>query len=135
MQEMNKENETLVALTADIVSAHLSNNIVAIGDVPALISNVYGALSHLGQELAPEIEKPKSTISVRASIKPDYLVSMIDGKRYKMLKKHIALHGFTPESYRATFDLPPDYPMVAANYAQRRRELAHKIGLGRKQKG
>lgn len=130
------DNEVLVSLTADIIAAHVSNNSVAISDLPALISATYGALAGLGQAPAApaEPEKPKGAVSVRASIKPDYLVSMIDGKHYKMLRRHLSLNGYTPESYRATFGLPVDYPVVAASYAEKRRALAKAIGLGRKPK-
>ncbi len=125
---------TLMALTADIVAAHVENNSVAIGDVPALIASTYQALAGLGAEpeLAAVSERPKGAVSMRASIKPDHLISMIDGKPYKMLKRHVSLNGYTPASYRETFGLPRDYPMVAASYAEQRRALAKKIGLGRK---
>jgi predicted transcriptional regulator len=130
------ENEMLVTLTADIVSAHVSNNSVATGEVRTLIENVFRALQTLGAPAtAPDVgTKPKGAVSVRASIKPDHLVSMIDGKPYKMLKRHLSLHGYTPESYREAFGLPRDYPMVSAVYAEKRRALAVKIGLGRKPK-
>jgi len=132
---MSPENETLIALTADIVSAHVNNNSVATGDVAVLIQNVFGALQGLGApEAAAEPEKPKGAVSVRASIKPDHLISMIDGKPYKMLKRHLSLNGYTPASYREAFGLPKDYPMVAVAYSDQRKALAHKIGLGRKPK-
>ena len=83
-------------------------------------------------EKAPEPEKPKGAVSIRSSIKPDGLVSMIDGKKYQTLRRHISGHGYTPESYRDTFGLPRDYPMVSANYSETRRAMAKKIGLGRK---
>jgi predicted transcriptional regulator len=127
------DNQDLITLTADIVAAHLSNNSVPTGEVGSLISSVFGALQGLGEpQPAPAPEKPKGAVSVRSSIKPDHLVSMIDGKPYKMLRRHITQHGYSPESYREAFGLPRDYPMVAANYAEQRRALAHKIGLGRK---
>lgn len=129
---MAVENETLITLTADIVSAHVSNNSVATGEVGSLIQKVYGALQVLGAPTAPEESRLKGAVSVRASIKPDHIVSMIDGKPYKMLKRHLAFHGYTPERYREAFGLPRDYPMVAAVYAEKRRTLAKKIGLGRK---
>ncbi|MBG6116400.1 MULTISPECIES: MucR family transcriptional regulator [unclassified Sphingobium] len=129
---MAAETEMLITLTAEIISAHVSHNRVSASDVPGLIEAVYGALSALGAPTAPEDEKSKGAVSIRASIKPDHLVSMIDGKAYKMLKRHLSLNGYTPETYREAFDLPRDYPMVAASYAQQRRTLAHKIGLGRK---
>jgi len=130
------DNQELITLTADIVSAHVSNNNVATAEVASLIQSVYSALGTLGAP-APEAapEKPKGAVSARASIKPDFLVSMIDGKPYKMLRRHIAQHGYTPESYREAFGLARDYPMVASNYAEQRRALAHKIGLGRKPRG
>ena len=110
-------SDDLITLTAEIVSAHVSNNNVASADVGALIGSVYQALSGLGApvEAAPP-EKPKGAVSIRASVKPDHLVSMIDGKPYKMLRRHLNQHGYTPESYRETFALPRDYPMVAASY-------------------
>jgi predicted transcriptional regulator len=123
--------ETLIALTADIVSAHVSNNSVAVGDVPGLIQNIHGALSQLGTT-APEPQlKQEPAVSVRASIKPDYIICLEDGKKLKMLKRHLMTHyNLTPEQYRAKWNLPADYPMVAPNYAEQRRSLAKKIGLG-----
>ena len=130
------DNGVLVSLTTDIIAAHVSNNSVPISDLPALIRATYGALAGLGQAPAADAapEKPKGAVSIRASIKPDHLISMIDGKPYKMLRRHITLNGYTPESYRETFGLPMDYPLVAANYAEQRRALAKAIGLGRKPK-
>jgi predicted transcriptional regulator len=130
---MPQDHEILVALTADIVSAHVSNNAVAMGDVPTSIPAVYSALASLGAPAAePVPEKPKGAVSSRASLKPEHLISMIDGKPYRMLKRHLAGNGYTPQAYREAFGLPKDYPMVAPNYAAQRRELAIKIGLGRK---
>jgi predicted transcriptional regulator len=129
------DSDSLIALTADIVSAHVSNNSVSTNDVGPLIQSVFAALQALGAPPPePEVEKPKGAVSVRASVKPDHLISMIDGKPYKTLRRHLSRHGYTPESYRETFGLAGDYPMVAANYAEHRRALAHKIGLGRKPK-
>ncbi|MEO6215099.1 MAG: MucR family transcriptional regulator [Sphingomonas sp.] len=129
------DDTTLITLTADIVSAHVGNNSVAVGDVAATIRNVYGALAALhAPQAEPQPEKPRGVVSVRASIKPGHLVSMIDGKPYKMLKRHISLNGYTPATYRETFGLPRDYPMVAAEYAEKRRAIAVKIGLGQKSK-
>jgi predicted transcriptional regulator len=126
-------NETLITLTSDIVAAHVSNNSVAVGDLPVLISNVYGALSSLGQS-APAAEAPlEPAVSIRASVKADHIVCLEDGKKLKMLKRHLMTHyNLTPEQYRQRWNLPADYPMVAPNYAEKRRELAKKIGLGRK---
>ena len=126
-------NVMLISLTSDIVAAHVSNNDVSVADVPALISNVYGALAGLGQVVVVEEKRPEPAVTVRASIKPDYIVCLEDGKKLKMLKRHLMTHyNLTPEQYRARWNLPSDYPMVAPNYAEKRRELAKKIGLGRK---
>jgi predicted transcriptional regulator len=126
-------NEMLITLTSDIVAAHVSNNNVEVEDVPALISNVYGALSSLGQPVVVEEKLPEPAVSVRASVKPDYIVCLEDGKKLKMLKRHLMTHyQMTPEDYRARWNLPADYPMVAPSYAEKRRDLAKKIGLGRK---
>ena len=126
-------DETLLTLTADIVSAHVSHNSVASSDLPDLISKVYGALGDLGkpvEEVAP-VQEP--AVSIRNSVKPDYIVSLEDGKKLKMLKRHLMTHfQMTPAEYRAKWKLPADYPMVAPNYAKQRKELALKIGLGRK---
>jgi predicted transcriptional regulator len=131
MESSSDIQETLVALTADIVAAHVSNNSVAVSDLPILIQNVHGALTGLGSA-APEPEaKQEPAVSVRSSIKPDYIVCLEDGKKLKMLKRHLMTHyKLTPEQYRAKWNLPADYPMVAPNYAEQRRTLAKKIGLG-----
>ncbi len=124
-------DDTLITFTADIVAAHVSNNSVAINDLPQLIASVHGALSSLnGGSVAPEVrQEPK--VSVRASIKPDYIVCLEDGKRLKMLKRHLMTHyQMTPDQYRQKWGLNSDYPMVAPNYAAQRRELAKSIGLG-----
>ncbi len=126
-------NEMLITLTSDIVAAHVSNNNVAVEDVSGLISNVYGALAGLGQPVIVEEVMPEPAVSIRASIKPDYIVCLEDGKKLKMLKRHLMTHyNLTPDQYRARWGLASDYPMVAPNYAEKRRELAKKIGLGRK---
>lgn len=124
--------ETLITLTSDIVAAHVSNNSVSVEEVPALIQNIYGALAGLGVE--PEADKlPEPAVSIRASVKNDHLVCLEDGKKMKMLKRHLMTdHGMTPEEYRARWSLPADYPMVAPEYAEKRRILAKEIGLGRK---
>lgn len=127
-------HETLITLTADIVAAHVSNNSVAVSDIPGLIENVHRALNSLTPgEAAEEPELPEPAVSIRASVKPDYIVCLEDGKKLKMLKRHLMTHyNMTPEEYRTRWSLPADYPMVAPNYAATRRELAKKIGLGRK---
>ncbi len=127
-------SDQLIKLTADIVSAHVSNNSVAVADVASLVQQVYASLDRLGSPAqAPEEEKREPMVSARSSVKPDHIVCMICGSKNKMLKRHLQTeHGLMPEQYRAEFNLRPDYPMVAPNYSERRRALAHSIGLGRK---
>ncbi len=133
MIDSNEMQETLITLTADIVAAHVSNNSVAVSDLPLLISNVHGALAGLGGAPVAPAVKQEPAVSVRASIKPDYIVCLEDGKKLKMLKRHLMTHyRMTPDEYRAKWGLGSDYPMVAPNYAETRRMLAMKIGLGRK---
>jgi predicted transcriptional regulator len=134
MADENEMQETFITLTADIVAAHVSNNSVAVNDLPTLISNVHGALAALAGPVvvAPE-PKQEPAVSIRASIKPDYVVCLEDGKKLKMLKRHLMTHyNMTPDQYRAKWSLPADYPMVAPNYAEQRRTLAKSIGLGTK---
>ena len=135
MDTQSELQETLITLTADIVAAHVSNNSVAVSDLPVLIANVHGALAGLGGTApVPEV-KQEPAVSVRSSIKPDYIVCLEDGKKLKMLKRHLMTHyQMTPEQYRAKWNLPADYPMVAPNYAEQRRTLAKKIGLGTKRR-
>ena len=132
MSDQADTNEMLVTLTADIVAAHVSNNSVAISDLSLLINNVHAALTGLGT--APVVEeKLVPAVSIRTSVKPDFITCLEDGKKLKMLRRHLMTHyGMTPDDYRAKWGLPADYPMVAPNYAEKRRELAKKIGLGRK---
>ena len=135
MTEDLDRSETLMTLTADIVSAHVSNNSVAVEDLPALIQNVHSALAGLGDGSAEVEAQLEPAVSVRASVKPDYIVCLEDGKKLKMLKRHLMTHyQLTPEQYRAKWKLPPDYPMVAPAYAEQRRSLAKKIGLGTKRR-
>lgn len=125
--------ETLITLASDIVAAHVSNNDVAVGDLPNLITNVYTALANLGETVVVEEPKPQPAVAIRNSIKPDYIVCLEDGKKLKMLKRYLRTNfNMTPEEYRARWGLAADYPMVAPNYAEKRRDLAKKIGLGRK---
>jgi predicted transcriptional regulator len=135
MAETNETTETLITLTADIVSAHVSNNSVAVNDLPQLIQNVHNALTGLGQTAEEPPVKLEPAVSVRSSIKPDYIVCLEDGKKLKMLKRHLMTHyQMTPDQYRAKWGLAADYPMVAPNYAEQRRTLAKKIGLGTKRR-
>lgn len=135
MSDQADTSEMLVTLTADIVAAHVSNNSVAISDLAVLINNVHAALSTLGNQEVPE-EKPVPAVSIRSSVKPDHIVCLEDGKKLKMLRRHLMTHyGMTPDDYRAKWGLAADYPMVAPNYAERRRALAKEIGLGTKGRG
>lgn len=126
-------DDILITLTADIVSAHVSNNSVGVADLPTLIERVYGALAKTGAPVEAEASKLTPAVPIRSSVKPDYLVCLEDGKKMKMLKRHLATSfNLTPDEYRAKWGLPKDYPMVAPNYSERRRNLARSIGLGRK---
>jgi predicted transcriptional regulator len=128
-------DDTLITLTADIVAAHVSNNSVAVNDLPQLIANVHGALSGLSGAGSAAESKPEPKVPIRSSVKPDYIVCLEDGKRLKMLKRHLMTHyQMTPDQYRQKWGLAADYPMVAPNYAEQRRTLAKSIGLGTKRR-
>ena len=133
MSDGENSNDTLLTLTADIVAAHVSNNSVAVNDLPNLIQNVHSALSDISGTTAAAEPKPEPKVSIRSSIKPDYIVCLEDGKKLKMLKRHLMTHySMTPDQYRQKWGLSADYPMVAPNYAEQRRALAKSIGLGTK---
>src|SRR4029450_4211851 len=135
MADNDSAEDTLLTLTADIVAAHVSNNSVAVNDLPNLIQNVHSApLSISSSGAAPEA-KPEPKVSIRSSVKPDYIVCLEDGKKQNMLKRHLMTnHGMTPDEYRQKWGLGADYPMVAPNYAEQRRTLAKSIGLGTKRR-
>ena len=132
---MADEQSNLLELTAEIVAAHVANNSVAVGDVAGLVQRVHEALAGLGQP-AQEAEAGKvPVVSVRSSVKPDYIVCMECGRKQKTLRRHLqAAHGMTPDQYRRDYGLPTSYPMTAPNYSERRREMAKTIGLGRKRR-
>lgn len=131
-QERNDAAELLITLTADIVAAHVSNNSVAVSDVPILIGNVHAALTGLTNKVEAPAATLEPAVPVRNSIKRDYIICLEDGKKLKMLKRHLMTHyGMTPDDYRAKWGLAADYPMVAPAYAEQRRVLAKAIGLGR----
>lgn len=136
MNNMDVEAKgALIDLTSDIVAAHVSNNVVPVSELPELISSVFNALAGLGAPAEPEEAKPEPAVSIRSSVKPDYIVCLEDGKKLKMLKRYLRTNfDMTPDQYRARWGLPADYPMVAPNYAGHRRDLAKRIGLGRKPK-
>jgi len=137
---MAEENDQTVAsndllrMSVEIVSAYVSNNSIAATQVPDVINTVYGALNSInGQTVFKSSESQKPAVSVRRSVNPDYIVCLEDGKKLKMLKRHLrAAYGMSPDEYRAKWGLPSDYPMVAPNYALQRSAFAKKIGLGRK---
>ncbi|ACL57340.1 MucR family transcriptional regulator [Methylobacterium nodulans] len=121
-----------IDLVAAIVSAYVSNHVVRPADLPDLIAAVSQTLGGLGKPSEPAVEEtPKLTpAQIRKSITPDHIVSFIDGKLYKSMKRHLTKNGLTPAEYRMKFGLPTDYPMVAPSYAAQRSELAKKLGLG-----
>ncbi len=130
MAESNPQGE-LLGLTAQIVSAHVSHNPVPAAELPGLIQEVFRTLSGVGSRPAPEPERPQPAVPVKKSITPGYLICLEDGKKLKMLKRHLkTAYNLSPEQYRERWGLPPDYPMVAPDYAKHRSSLAKKIGLG-----
>jgi predicted transcriptional regulator len=129
------QTKTLLGLTVQIVSAHVSNNQIPAARLPSLIQQVYAALSHTAVETPQQIEPEKTVPAVAAkkSIFPDYIVCLEDGRRMKTLKRHLrSNYDMSPEQYREKWDLPADYPMVAPSYAARRSKLAKQLGLGRR---
>lgn len=126
-------NAVMLTLTADIVAAHVRHNSVAVGDVHSLITNVHDALSGLNDPAAPHPVTLPPAVPIRSSIKPDYLICLEDGKKFKMLKRHLmSKYQLSPDAYRAKWGLHDDYPMVAPNYARHRKKLAIENGLGHK---
>ncbi len=129
---MTAASSDLVALTAQITSAHCANNTVEAEALPGLIHLIYRALASV-DEPAVLLDKPVPAAPPRRSVFPDYIVCLEDGRKLKMLKRHLlSAYGMTPADYRAKWDLPQDYPMVAPSYAARRSVLAKQIGLGRR---
>jgi len=133
MTEKLSQNE-LLALTTEIVASHVSNNTVAVSDLPEVIQKVYGSLNTLSPNPEPQQpERPQPAVAIKKSVTPEYIICLEDGKKLKMLKRHLKTrYDMTPEEYRKRWGLPDDYPMVAPSYAQQRSDLAKKIGLGTK---
>ena len=130
MTDIDSSND-LLALTTEIVAAHVSNNTVSVGDLPTLINQVYQSLAGIGQSPTVSTERPQPAVSVKRSVHSDYIICLEDGKKLKMLKRHLkTAYNMTPEEYRDRWQLPADYPMVAPNYARQRSRLAKEIGLG-----
>jgi len=125
--------EELLRMTADLVAAYVSNNTLPTAQLAEVINAVYGSLKSLeGQVASPQPELLKPAVSIRKSVTPEFLICLEDGKKLKMLKRHLrSTYNMTPDEYRSKWGLSPDYPMVAPNYAERRSEFAKKIGLGR----
>lgn len=127
------EKQQLLELTSEIVAAHVSNNTVAPAELPSLIENVFRTLAGFDEAPAAEPERPTPAVPIKKSITPEYLICLEDGKKLKMLKRHLkTAYDMTPEEYRERWGLPADYPMVAPNYARQRSALAKEIGLGTK---
>src|SRR5438874_12865557 len=125
------QSSDLLALTTEIVAAHVSNNTVAVGDLPQLINQIYNSLANIGSAPTAPAARPQPAVSIKKSVQPDYIVCLEDGKTLKMLKRHLkTAYNMSPEAYRECWNLSPDYPMVAPNYAQQRSRLAKEIGLG-----
>ncbi|MGX5845298.1 MucR family transcriptional regulator [Mesorhizobium sp. ArgA1] len=132
----NNTTDALIELTADVVSAYVSNNPVPVGELPALIGQVHAALKGTAGGVAPDKpEALKPAVPIKKSVTPDFIICLEDGKKFKSLKRHLSTdYGLTPDEYRAKWGLPADYPMVAPNYAAARSALAKTMGLGRKPK-
>ena len=130
MSEQAKQSE-LLSLTTNIVAAHVSNNSVAVTDLPMIIRDVYETLSNVGTTREREPERPSPAVPIKKSVTPEYIVCLEDGKKLKMLKRHLkTAYNMSPEEYREKWGLAKDYPMVAPNYAKQRSQLAKEIGLG-----
>ncbi len=130
MSDQAKQSE-LLSLTSNIVAAHVSNNSVASTDLPTIIRDVYETLSNVGSPREREPERPSPAVPVKKSVTPEFIICLEDGKKLKMLKRHLkTAYDMSPEDYRERWGLPADYPMVAPNYARQRSKLAKQIGLG-----
>ncbi len=126
-----EQSKDLLTLTTEIVAAHVSNNTVALGDLPQLINQIYNSLANIGTAPAAPVARPQPAVSIKKSVQPDYIVCLEDGKKLKMLKRHLkTAYNMSPEAYRERWKLSSDYPMVAPNYARQRSRLAKEIGLG-----
>ena len=132
MTDTGLSKEEILALTSEIVSSHVANNVVPVSELPVLIEQVFTTLNTLGGEDALGADNQVPAVPIKKSITPDFIICLEDGKKLKMLKRHLKSHyNLTPAEYREKWGLPSDYPMVAPNYALQRRELAKQIGLGR----
>ncbi len=132
----NSEHSSVLELTADIVSAYVSNNPIAAGEIPGLINQIHSALLRVSSGTGPvSAEALKPAVAVKKSVTPDHIICLEDGKKFKSLKRHLRTqYNVTPEQYRDKWGLPPDYPMVAPNYAAARSQLAKQMGLGQQRR-
>ncbi len=129
------DKDKILALASDIVASYVGNNPVQPDQVTDMLRSVFGAMTNLTDEAAKQAEELVPAVPIKKSVTSDYVICLEDGKKLKMLKRHLSTaYGMTPDDYRAKWGLPSDYPMVAPNYAKKRQELAKKIGLGRKPK-
>ena len=137
MTQKQPSHGEILRMVADVVSHYLRKNPVTAAELPGLISSVHGALSGQNAAPAPVAEqRPEPAVPIRRSITPDYIICLEDGKKLKMLKRHLATaYGMTPDDYRQRWNLPADYPMVAPRYAEERSALAKQIGLGSRPRG
>ena len=123
--------EELLALTTEIVSSYVSNNVMQAGEIPAVIEQVFKTLANVNADVHAGVDRPQPAVPIKKSVTPDFIVCLEDGKKLKMLKRHLkTAYGMSPEEYRERWGLPADYPMVAPNYAEKRSRLAKDIGLG-----
>ncbi|WP_191250269.1 MucR family transcriptional regulator [Kordiimonas sediminis] len=135
MDKITLDKKELLSLTTEIVSSHVAHNDVQVGELPALIEQVFTTLDTLGHAGQSALTSQQPAVPIKDSIHPGFIVCLEDGKKLKMLKRHLMAHyNLTPEQYREKWGLPADYPMVAPDYAIQRRALAKKIGLGRAKK-
>jgi predicted transcriptional regulator len=136
MTENAPKTPDVLTLTSTIVASYLSGNTVAADTIPGLIERVYKSLTTVGTQSAAAADRPHPAVSIKKSVTPDYIVCLEDGKKLKMLKRHLkSAYNLTPETYRERWGLASDYPMVAPNYAEKRSRLAKNIGLGKRRKG
>lgn len=126
--------EELLAFTTEIVSAYLSNNVMPSSEVPGVIEQVFKTLANVNTDVNVSMDRPQPAVPIKKSVTPDHIICLEDGKKLKMLKRHLkTAYGMTPEEYRERWGLPADYPMVAPNYAEQRSRLAKDIGLGKRE--
>jgi len=134
--EIHNNQAELLTLTSEIVSSYLAGNNVPATEIPALIERIYKTLANVGTPAAATVDRPQPAVPIKKSITPDFIVCLEDGKKLKMLKRHLkTAYNLTPDAYRERWGLPSDYPMVAPNYAAKRSSLAKNIGLGKRRRG